>query len=133
MAVAVFVKPSNSMLSMCHNFGHKLYRCKNIKECFTRGNYYVIFCVDKQAKEELVQHFIFELSSWNPSKGRDFLFVFGKDTGMKMADMIKTVLDKNFSILTIDAPVNTVFWVEPAMAIILWERYRKCTGTGKNQ
>ncbi len=130
MPVGVFEKPNNAMISMCHNFGHRLYTCKNIEECFTRGKYDVVFCIDKQAKEELGEGYtVYDLKDFTFPKNP--IFIFGKNTGMQMAEMIKSK-PGYFDILTIDAPINTIFWVEPAMGIILYEEW-KCTGTGKNQ
>jgi len=123
MAVAVFVKPNNNMNSICHNFGHKLYTCKNVHECGTRGDYSVVFCIDKQAAEELSDYPIQTLKEWKtPEWGREEIYVFGKDSGMNMSKLIKE-FKKPFYLLTIDAPVNTVFWAEPAMAIILYHHW----------
>jgi len=124
MAVGIFEKPSGAMLSTCQNFGHKLYRCKDIHECGTRGDYSVVFCIDKQAKRELADYPIKKLKEWKtPEWGREEIYIFGKNSGMSMSHLIKE-FKKPFYLLTIDAPVNTVFWVEPAMGIILYNHWR---------
>jgi tRNA(Leu) C34 or U34 (ribose-2'-O)-methylase TrmL len=129
MAVGIFKQPTNQMIATCQNFGHKLYVCKNILECFTReSNLNPVFCVDKQAAETLKKnHFhVYNLNAkvWD-SRDND-IYIFGNDTGMLMGDLIKN-LDYNklyFRSLTINASINNVFWIESAMAIVLYESWR---------
>jgi len=128
MAVALFEKATNESISTCHNFDHVLYRVVQFPECFTRGDYTPIFCLDRQAVEEWKE------ISGNDTEGlmrykhpKKALYVFGKNAGMKMASKLLELLDGKHTIqtLTIDSPKNSVFWYNEAMAIILYDRWLK--------
>jgi len=123
MAVAVFEKRGNRMISTCQNFGHKIYQCQTFEEVFTRGDYKVIFCLDKQACQELGEDKVLVLHTFKHP--RNPLYVFGTDTGMKMAAEIQNLKDKKYHCVTIMASHNNVFWTEQAMSIILYDKWVK--------
>lgn len=114
------------MISNCQNFGETHYVCFNYEECFTRPgpNNSVVFCVDNQAKQELGNVKVFNLSKYIHPE--NCTYVFGNDTGMKMAAELQK-LDKKYiwECLTIDTSDNPVFWTDQAMAIILYDRWLK--------
>jgi len=128
MAVGIFEKPTNSVIATCNNFDHVLYQCKNYKECFTRGDYTPIFCLDRQAVEE------WKTISGNDTEGlirykhpKNAIYIFGKNVTRPMAPNLLQLLDGKHTIqtLTIDSPKNSVFWYSEAMAITLYDRWLK--------
>jgi len=128
MAVGVFEKPLNIAISTCQNFDEVLYICKDYEQCFTRGDYTPVFCLDRQAVDE-----------WKTISGDDTpglcrykhpdnpIYIFGKDAGMKMASHLLQLLDGKHEIntLTIDTTPNSVFWYAQAIAIVLYDKWYK--------
>jgi len=123
MAVVVFERRTSRMTTTCQNFDHEIYQCQTFKEAFTRGDYEVVFCLDKQACQELGKDKVIPLQSFKHPQNA--VYVFGTDTGMKMAAEIRNLKDKHYKCITILAPVNNVFWTEQAIAIVLYDKYIK--------
>jgi len=122
MPVILFEKPNNQQISTCQNFGETIHVHKTYEDIMrVSGN--PVFCVDKQSAELLEEKFkINKLTTYiHPINA---VYIFGKNTGSIMAKHI-VQFDHDFQLLTIDSPMNSVFWAEEAMAIILWDRWYK--------
>lgn len=122
MPIVLSEKPNNQQISTSQNFGQVIHIHKTY-DTIKGMTGSAIFCVDKQSAELLEDKF--KVNKLTEYKHReDSIYIFGKNTGSIMAKHI-VEFDDDFQVLTIDSPVNSVFWVEEAMAIILWDRWSK--------
>lgn len=112
------INSRQQITSTCQNFG-ELFKIINSLEDLPEGD--LVCCVEKQAMGMLPNTINVEiLSKFIHTTHSHYLF--GPNIGTLMADVIKGEEHK-FRFLTIDSPFNNVFWVEQAIAIILYDRW----------
>jgi len=119
MVVATFDKTDNQLInSTCMAFNEPVIYIKNIIELEQFND--VVFCVEKQIIDELKNHQVEELRTYSHSS--DCCYVFGRNSNFNLA---KYIQEYKFPYTLLTIADSRVLWSEAAMAIVLYDRYRK--------